>query len=71
MFHITLDLLVLWEGIIEFRWKKPPPKKIVEMNAELAELICEQESLDDCELTARFTVEREEHKKDTYDYRKY
>ncbi|MGH2339753.1 hypothetical protein ACRB9V_24415 [Salmonella enterica subsp. enterica serovar Paratyphi A] len=43
--------------------EKATPEKIVEMNAELAELICEQESLDDCELTARFTVEREEHKR--------
>ncbi|EIT8941844.1 hypothetical protein L6372_004468 [Salmonella enterica subsp. enterica serovar Java] len=67
----NLDLFSSMGGDYRVQVEKATPEKIVEMNAELAELICEQESLDDCELTARFTVEREEHKKDTYDYRKY
>ncbi|WLO83411.1 hypothetical protein NHB29_11900 [Pantoea agglomerans] len=37
------------------------PELIAEMNYRLAEVICEEEELDDCELTARFSPFRDLH----------
>lgn len=48
--------------------EKAGPESIVEMNMVLAERICNEPLLDDCEMTARFSVVREPHAKETYDY---
>ncbi|WP_025122476.1 MULTISPECIES: hypothetical protein [unclassified Serratia (in: enterobacteria)] len=45
------------------------PKKIVELNFELAELVCGLPEMDDCEMVARFTSQRVNVKGDTYDYK--
>lgn len=48
--------------------EKATPEDIVQMNFELAERVCGEPLLDTCEMTARFTVVRESHTKETYDY---
>lgn len=45
------------------------PKTIASMNYELAERICSEEILDNCELIARFSPVRELHKGVSYGYR--
>lgn len=47
------------------------PVEIAEMNFYLAEQICEEPNLDDCRLTARFSVERELHTGVSYVNRGY
>ncbi|WP_145592101.1 hypothetical protein [Yersinia rochesterensis] len=49
---------------------KTTPDIISDLNYELAIRVSENSELDDCELTARFTMVRKLHKDHTYDYRK-
>ncbi|HAJ2694789.1 TPA: hypothetical protein HMT16_26805 [Escherichia coli] len=51
--------------------EKATPEDIVLMNFNLAERICSESRLDDCEMTARFSVLRESHTKETYDYSEF
>ncbi|TBL49380.1 hypothetical protein EYY98_13115 [Obesumbacterium proteus] len=51
--------------------QKATPDIIARLNYELAERICEIADLDDCEMTARFTMQRKSHKEFTYDHKEY
>ncbi|WP_414667430.1 hypothetical protein [Escherichia coli] len=51
--------------------EKASPDDIVMMNNDLAERICSEPLLDDCEMTARFSVIRESHVKEAYDYSEF
>lgn len=64
----TLGIYSTFGGDYLVQVKNSKSDDIVVMNLILAEKICNEPLLDDCEMTARFSVEREDHEKATYDY---
>lgn len=67
----SVGLFADFGGDYKVQVAKASPEIIVSLNQELAESVCRESELDDCEMTARFTVERELYKEHTYDYNKY
>lgn len=66
----SVGLFADFGGDYKVQVAKASPEKIVLLNHELAEIVSSEPELDDCEMTARFTVKRESFKEIIYDYNK-